>query len=203
MNGLVATSESSGRERIIFRNPASDVSFYYTSSDAQGFEVPAFDSSNNLLRSISYYWDLSNSPYIIYAMNTYEDSLPQKPRSANIHALFAASGISYIELQPNFRGGVVIDDLCSRHRSPPNQPPQHSLPSPPRRRLRQKTPHSLGNPQRSPGHLSGFSSCPGRCERCNALPATSPLPERVMRLYRLWPAVRVNKAVGILYIFDC
>jgi len=61
---------ASNWERITFLTTVSDVSFYYTNGNPDGFEVFAYDLSDNLLDSLTYYWDLSDTSHIIYANNT-------------------------------------------------------------------------------------------------------------------------------------
>ena len=108
LNGLVA----SRWERITFLTPVSNVSFYYTNGNPDGFEVFEYDLSGNLLDSLTYYWDLSDTSHIIYANNNWEYTNPQKPLLPNMQVQFNVSGISYVDIQPNIMGGgLAIDDL--------------------------------------------------------------------------------------------
>jgi hypothetical protein len=108
INSLVA----SDWEQIIFSVPVSYVSFYYTNGHPAGFEAFAYDDEENLLESITYYWDLSDLSHIIYANNNYGYTNTQKPLLPNMLAEFTALNIKYIDLQPNLHGdGLVIDDL--------------------------------------------------------------------------------------------
>ena len=109
-NALVA----SDWERITFLTTVSNVSFYYTNGNSRGFEVFAYDLSDNLLDSLTYYWDSSDTSHIIYANNTYEYTSSQKPLTPNMQVQFNVSGISYIDINANVMnagGGLVIDDL--------------------------------------------------------------------------------------------
>jgi hypothetical protein len=114
-NGLVATNEAwmDSWQRIIFTAEVSYASFYYTSGSAAGFEAFAYSENGALLDSLTYYWDTSDSPYIIYANNNGLYTNPQKPLLPNMLAEFDAPGIKYIDIQPDYslNGGIVIDDL--------------------------------------------------------------------------------------------
>ena len=97
--------------RIIFTNPVSSVSFYYTNGAAFGFEIFVYDSDDNILDSLTYYAQDAIGGGYIYVNNDHYYTSLRKPLLPNMLAEFNTPGISWLELQPNYHSGLTIDYL--------------------------------------------------------------------------------------------